>query len=129
MQSEKQIDYCQYCIREKHHHGGDCYGKHDYKTCLLYERDPRGKPANINIALSVKFHQEIPKPDEEFEVTMNGIPKTVHFINIKWLEWNKPKEGLLGVIVHGDIRYWTEENGVVPPNRPILRLVQAGEGI
>ena len=118
------MDYCQSCKREKYHHGGDCNAKHDGKTCLLYEKDPRGERRQMEAKLKVPLHIDIPSPGDKIEVLINGVEKTIKVIKLHSVKWDKTPRGLRGVVIDFRQEYWSEENGEIPPNKPKLKLVK-----
>lgn len=78
----------------------------------------------------VRFGRDIPKPGDKFEGTIQGIDKNVEVIDIQYAEWKRTGKGLIGVTVHMKIRYWSDENGVLPEKnqRPKLTIIKGGGG-
>jgi hypothetical protein len=117
---------CIYCKRH-HDHGGKCQGTYKVTPCLLFERDPRGKwEYMLDTTLQVRFGSDIPQPfidTNNYEIC--GIDKTLQIIKINKIEWNIDAKGLRGIIIYADIRYWSDENGVIA-DKPKLRLIKKG---
>lgn len=119
---------CASCIKHEDH-GGQCPGKWDGKLCILYERDPKGVKVYEKAIYFVPFYLDIPelkKPCDYYEI--NGIAKTVHFVTIENVEWNKDKKGLHGVTIKANAWYWSDENGVIQDkeSKPTLKLIKGG---
>jgi len=105
---------CPYCKRS-YRHDGKCSEENSSKPCLVFERDPRGKPLYLdNVRLDLDFGTDIPqlrKPDDNWK--MHGINKTITVNKIRKVEWNSNVKGLHGIYVWADITYWSDENGVI----------------
>lgn len=120
-------DECNTCKRESLH-GGQCRGKSGTVPCLAYAEDPRGRREWLRgCRLSVSLGKDIPKLHEPSAGwNMRGINKTIHLTHIDKVEWHTTKKGLQGIVIMGDIWYWSHENGEVPPKKPKLRLIKTG---
>jgi len=113
---------CRVCLKEINH-GGKCYGRTIDRTCLIFERDPRGQRLSMKGKLPIDFGDEIPKVGEEVKVTIGGIHKTIEVQQIKSVEWDKGKRGLQGVVLIISFWYWSDENGQLA-NKPKLSIVK-----
>lgn len=117
-------DYCRDCKRDKHH-GGDCNAKHDGKTCLFYDEDPRGEIGVLrNVKLCRPFGSEIPEKHSWFGVMVGGVEKTIQIVAVDTVEWDITKRGIRGIIIRCDIWFFTKENGPWPKAKPVLRRVK-----
>ena len=116
------MDECDYCLKHVVH-GGNCPGKSDGKLCIMFERDPRGVWVRVRNKITVSLGREIPNPDSEIEVTINGVDKTLKIYKIHKIEWAFGPKGMQGLTIHFSGGYWSDENGVVV-KRPELRLVK-----
>lgn len=115
------------CCKKKIKHGGECSGKWDGKSCLLFERDPRGKWVREDSWLHLDLGSPIPRVEEEIELVFIGsnIEKKVKIYAINNVRWKKDnKGGLIGISIGLSIGYWSDEGGVVP-EKPKLRLVKS----
>ena len=116
---------CLYCKRS-FRHDGKCSEEGSFKQCLIFERDPRGRLIySDNQALKVSFGMEIPernKPCDHYSIS--GISKTITILKINNIQWRKNKVGALeGITILADIKYWSDENGIVPEKTEGPRLV------
>jgi len=120
---------CNYCLRHLFH-GGKCQGKGDGKSCLIFQRDPRGRREYLeNDGFKIPFHVDIPevgKINTDWEIC--GIAKTLTFTKIRKVEWHSDTKGLHGVYLWADYWYWSDENGELPPSKPKLSLVKNSGG-
>lgn len=122
-------DYCQDCKREKGH-GGDCGGKHDYKSCLFYEEDPRGEIRWKDIALHWPFGSPLPDKEKWIETVSKDAfqkPDLISLRRIESVEWWYETRGLMGVIIHCECRCFhkeTTESIDCPEDGKALRLVK-----
>ncbi len=116
---------CQHCKRHNSH-GGNCEGKYSVIPCLAFDRDPRGEQVYKNVSIPVPFWASIPKLNEDCSMyTIGGVDKTFQITRIYSLEWDKDKTGLRGLLIDAQIKYWSDENGVIV-DKPKLTLVKGG---
>lgn len=121
------MDECDYC---KNHirHDGKCPGKYNnIIPCLNYEKDPRGKLVYEDCILNLPFYLDAPELNKDCKYyQIGGINKTIQIIRINKISWHKDKTGLHGIKIYAEIRYWSEENGVIKKT-PKLTLVKGGK--
>lgn len=115
---------CASCIKNIEHKDGNCYGKNSSKPCLLYERDPLGERVWEDIRMVFKLGESLPKPGEKIEVEFGNICKTITVIKINSVSWEVGKKGLEGINIYMSVKYWSDENGKLPPNKPKLKLIK-----
>jgi len=115
-------DFCMDCKREKNH-GGDCNAKHDGKSCLFYEQDPRGRINYKNVSYMLSFDSDLSGLKKWHTAVLRNTEKTIRVYRINSLEWDKNKHGLRGIILDCEIEYFSEENGEWP-TRPNLMIVK-----
>jgi len=116
---------CDYCLKQIDH-GGECQGKQQTQSCLLFQRDIRGKQAQMRVLLPIPFGNDIPNYIDQIKLVISGIDKTVQLLRIHHVDWLENGKGLAGVELDITISYWTEENGVLPKivDRPQLKLIK-----
>lgn len=98
---------CDYCLKQISHNG-DCPGKWLTQPCLIFERDPRGKQAQMRVLLQILLGFDIPGIVEPVELIISGIVKTAKIIRIHHVGWLENGKGLVGIELDSIISYWTE---------------------
>lgn len=113
---------CAYCIRNKNH-GGECSGKQDLKSCILFKKDPKGCIRSADTKLEIPlFFKFTPLNVWSDDWEIKGHDTKIRINRIYGLDWDQTKAKL---IIYCNIDFYI--NDLEKYEKPVFKIVEGGK--